>query len=180
MKRRILLSLLFSGMVSTAVQADWGSFYHGSHISYARNNAWPQPFREMDEQVVRSYFASISHNGWRAHNSLGSEVFRPGDQWLTHAGEERLRRIVQTNPPDRRVIFVSRAETHQITETRVAVVRKALTEMQLDGPETSVVVTDVRPPTSSGAWNTQIHRERVKAMPPPVLPPIDPSANSGP
>ena len=179
MKRKWLLCILIGGFAPAIAQADWGSFYHGSHMAYARNNAWPQPFTEVDVCQTRSYFAAISQNGWRAHNSLGTEVFRAEDQLLSHAGRERLRRIVLNNPPDRRVVFVTRADTSQATEARLVVVRNAIQEMELNGQTPAVLVTDIQIPSSSGAWITQVQRERMKNLPPPVLPPLDPSSAGG-
>ncbi len=166
----IRLAIGFVCTGATPAFADGWGFFHSSHVDYARNNAWPQPFRELSSQQTRSYFQVMTHNGWRAHNSLGAEVFRPEDQALSLAGRERLRSIVQGNPADRRVVFVYRGDNSQATEARLAVVRSALQDMTLDGAVPPVVVTDVPPPTHSGNVMAQIQTKRLETLPPPVLP----------
>ncbi len=169
MKRRTLLGIALGCLLPGVAGADDGCC-HQFNVDYHRNIAWPQPFRETSAMQTREYFQVISQNGWRAQNSLGSEVFRAEDQMLTLSGQERLRRIVQSNPEDRRVVFVYRGRTPVETEARLAMVRKAIEDIAVDGPAPPVMITDIRPPTSSGAWVTNIQRERVKNLPPPVLP----------
>lgn len=174
------LCISFAGatQITTVASADWNSFWHNRHVDYSRNNAWPQPFRELSAQQTRSYFQIMTHNGWRAHNSLGAEVFRPEDQMLSLAGRERLKRIVQGNPEDRRVVFVYRADTAQGTEARLAMVRTALQEIIVDGQVPPVVVTDVPPPTHSGNIMAQIQTKRLENLPIPVLPETEESSGT--
>jgi hypothetical protein len=161
------------------IQADWNSFCRGIHVDYARNSCWPHPFKETSVSQTREHFVLSANNGWRAHNCLGTELFRDGDQMLTYPGKERLRRILLTNPTDRRVIFVYRGRTNHDTENRVAVVRRAIGEMELGGTMPDILVTDIPPPSSSGHWMTQIERKRLENLPIPALPAQQGESSSG-
>ena len=58
-----IVVLLFVATSATTVSADWDEFWHGLHVGYARNNAWPDPFNEMDARSVIRPFEIMKQNG---------------------------------------------------------------------------------------------------------------------
>ncbi len=101
------MSLALAGWgCGSVAQADWDSFWHGVHVDYARVNAWPQPFNDVDARQARAPFEVMKQNGWRAHNTIGHELFRDGDAVLTAAGNRRVLWIASQAPMNRRTIYV--------------------------------------------------------------------------
>jgi len=57
------VAMLIVATTSVSASADWDSFWHGVHVGYARNNAWPDPFNELDAQQVIRPFEIMKRNG---------------------------------------------------------------------------------------------------------------------
>jgi hypothetical protein len=76
-----VFALAVVASTATSVSADWNwkGFWHGQHVGYHRNNAWPDPFNEVDAANVIAPFEVMKANGWRLHNTIGHELFREGD-----------------------------------------------------------------------------------------------------
>ncbi|WP_237607435.1 hypothetical protein [Roseimaritima sediminicola] len=157
----------------------WDSFKHEMHITYHRNNAWPQPFAELSAAQTRAPFEVMTHKGWALHNTIGHELFREGDGALTAAGRNRVHWIATQAPPARRAIHVLRGGSEQETDARIEAVRGALGHMHLNGPQPPIYITDVAPSTSSGERASRTSREALEKMLPPVLPQSNSSAATG-
>ncbi len=160
-------------------KADWHSFRKGLHVAYARTQAWPQPFTDVDARHTTAPFDAMKHNGWRLHNTLGTELFRDSDAALVSAGHNRVRWIVSQAPGERRVIYVLRGRTPQETEARLASVRQSIAALNTPGAPPQLVVTDIEPTTASGAWATQINRDWMEALPEPKLPGTSATGSEG-
>jgi hypothetical protein len=178
-KRWMLGLALFSAAVGQSANADWPSFWHAKHIDYARNNVWPQPFVDVDAQAVQAPFAVMKHNGWRAHNTIGNELFREGDCSLNLAGSRRVEWIAKQAPHDRRTIYVLRGTNQDETDLRLASVHQSLASMQIGGPIPQVVVTDIEPAAASGGWATSVSRQWMQNLPAPKLPSTTASGTAG-
>ncbi len=187
---RSLVALLIVASTATSASADWNSFWygvesdwnhfqHGVHVGYARNNAWPDPFNEIDAQQVIEPFAVMKANGWRMNNTIGHDLFRNGDGALLAAGYRRVQWIATQAPPDRRTVHVLRGSNPAETEARVAAVQSTLENIDIQGPRPNVLVTDVNPATSSGAIATKINREMLENLPSPRLPAQSSSGSQG-
>jgi len=170
---RSLAALMLMAIGAGTVTADWNSFYHHLHIGYHRNNAWPDPFNEADARQVVAPFQVMMRNGWRRHNTIGHEFFRQGDGALLAAGYHRLEWIATQSPETRRQVFVLRGENQSETQARISSVHRALSKFESSGPETQVFVTEVDPPTASGAWATKINRDALDQQVLPVLPEVN-------
>jgi hypothetical protein len=172
------VSLLGLGLCSSA-NADWHTFWHEVRVGYARNNAWPQPFADVDAKDVQKPMDIMIHNGWRAHNTIGSELFRENDSVLTLAGARRVHWIATHSPASRRTIYVFRGATEQETSKRLDSVHQTLASIHSNGPMPQVLVTDIEPSTSSGAWATSINRQWMENLPAPKLPSSTASGSEG-
>ena len=173
MSSRMILSatvLLVLVLLPGAAHADWKTFWHKVHVGFHRNNAWPQPFNEADALQVKQPFEIMKANGWRLHNTIGNDLFRPGDGSLLSAGQKRLQWIATQAPPARRQVFILRAATQEETNARIESVQEAMKSSvsPLSPPE--IFVTEVAPPTISGSWATRINREWLENMAAPKLP----------
>ncbi len=170
-KRFALAGILVAATTSTS-NADWHSFWHRFHVDYQRNNAWPQPFREMAAKQTRAPFEIQKLNGWRLHNTISHELFVAGDGQLTYAGQRQLENIMTRVPPQYRSVFVVRAGSQAETEARVTAVRNSLARMTHGGGQVPEVgIADRANPTSSGSMASAINRAWADALPEPVLPP---------
>ena len=172
-------ALLIVATTATSASADWDTFWHGLHVGYARNNAWPDPFNEVDAQQVIQPFEIMKANGWRTHTTIGHELFRNGDGALLAAGHKRVHWIATQAPQARRAVHVLRGSNPQETQARVASVQSTLAAINIQGPQPQVLVTDVEPSLSSGAIATKLHRERLDNLPAPRLPEQSASGQQG-
>jgi hypothetical protein len=166
-------------ITATSASADWNSFWHNLHVGFHRNNAWPDPFNEADAIQVVTPFEIMKANGWKMHNTIGHELFRPGDGALLASGHNRVHWIATQAPANRRTVFVLRGGSQQETEARVESVHQTLANMHFEGPTPDVLVTTVEPATSPGAWATKINREWLENLASPRLPSESASGQSG-
>lgn len=162
--------LLIVASTATTASAGWRDFWHNLHVGYARNNAWPEPFNEMDANMVNAPFDVMKANGWKMHNTIGHELFRAGDGALLAAGHKRVYWIATQAPVARRSVYVLRGSTEAETQARIASVQKTIGNVNVIGPAPTVLVTDIEPATSSGAWATKINREWLEHLTAPQLP----------
>ena len=162
-----LLALLIAATTTSSATADWHEFVRGIHVGYARNNAWPDPFTEVDAYQVIAPFEAMKANGWKMHNTIGHELFRQGDGALLASGHRRVHWIATQAPQSRRTVHVLRGATPQETQARIAAVRQSL---PTDVPAPQVLVTNREPSAASGAWATKINREWLEHLARPELP----------
>ena len=167
---RAVIAVVALITTGTSVSADWDHFWHNLHVGYHRNNAWPAPFNEADAMNVVAPFEIMKANGWRMHNTIGHELFRPDDGALMASGNKRVYWIATQAPQTRRTVFVLRGGNERETAARVAAVRDTISRIDVQGPVPDVQVTDVEPHHSSGAWATKINREWLQNLAAPRLP----------
>ena len=170
------MRLYFAGIATLAlvsfappVEAGW-PWSHSAAIDKARNNAWPQPFRAADAASVVAPFEIMKNNGWREHNTLGSVVFNEEND-LTEAGAIKVDWIITQAPTNQRVIYVKSGRTPEQTAVRLESVQLTVSQMVPTGPLPQIIITDIEPPTSSGAYQTLIHRALIRTTPSPRLAP---------
>lgn len=164
---------------ATSASADWNTFWHNIHVGFHRNNAWPDPFNEADAMKVVTPFEIMKANGWRMHNTIGHELFRPGDGALLASGHNRVHWIATQAPMTRRTVYVLRGSSKVETDARVVSVRHALSNMHINGPIPSVLITDTEPATAPGGWATKINREWLENLAAPRLPSESSSGQAG-
>jgi len=172
-----LIALMVVATTATSASAGWNDFWHGLHVGFHRNNAWPDPFNEVDAAQVASPFDIMKANGWKMHNTIGHELFRGGDGALLASGHKRIQWIATQAPAARRTVYVLAGHSQAETEARVASVRQTIGNLYYNGPDPNVLVTDVEPATSSGAWATKINREWLEHLTAPQLPSVSASGN---
>jgi hypothetical protein len=167
---RVVIAMVALVTTGTSVSADWDHFWHNLHVGYHRNNAWPAPFNEADAMNVVAPFEMMKANGWRMHNTIGHELFRPDDGALMASGNKRVYWIATQAPQTRRTVFVLRGGSERETTARVAAVRGTISRIDVQGPVPDVRVTDVEPHHSPGAWATKINRDWLQNLAAPRLP----------
>jgi hypothetical protein len=157
------------GFLSTSVSmAQWSEKKHAAGIDYARNNSWPQPFRGADANSVVAPFEVMRNNGWREHNTVGSALFST-QHCLSEAGQLKVQWIVLQAPQSQRVVYVKSGRTSEETAARVESVQLAVSQLIPTGPLPQILVTEIEPTPSSGAYQTLVHRALVKTTPTPRL-----------
>ncbi|TWU45568.1 hypothetical protein Q31b_07430 [Novipirellula aureliae] len=164
------IAALLLTVTAMSASAEWHEFYHQSHVDYQRNNAWPDPFNEVDALQVTAPFEVMKHNGWRTHNTVGNELFRASDGQLSPSGTNHVKWVATQAPVERRVIYVLRGRTEEETNARVASVHHTLASCYIVGAPPQVIVTEKQQPTVSGNWANQITRKWMEVLPKPMLP----------
>jgi hypothetical protein len=170
------MRLTFASMVclmlvlasTNAVNAQHHQMKHKAGIDYARNNSWPQPFRGLDANAVVAPFEVMRNNGWREHNTVGTALFS-AQHGLSEAGQLKVQWIVTQAPQSQRVVYVKSGRSSEETSARVESVQLAVSQLIPSGPLPQILVTDIEPTTSSGAYQTLVHRALVKTTPTPRL-----------
>lgn len=105
----------------------WDTFCRDYH----RNVAWPEPFVQPDRRSVEMPFAIQVANGWRRQNMMSDYHFSEDQPQLTLAGESKLRHILTEMPPSRRVVYVQRGLTPDVTAQRIDTVHRTAHRMGL-------------------------------------------------
>ncbi|QDT12036.1 hypothetical protein [Stieleria marina] len=167
---RILIATALVSVVAGTATADIRDFFRKVGTGYQRNNAWPDPFNEIDAMQVVAPFEAMKRNGWRLNNTLGNELFRGGDGALLASGNQKIHWIATQAPAHRREIFVLRGRSDEETQKRVTSVQQTLAGYTRNGATPPVMVTDRSPSSSSGAYATQINRMYLQDLPAPKLP----------
>lgn len=167
---RLIIALAMMSVTATSASAGWHEFWANVGTGHLRNNAWPDPFNEMDAMGVIMPFEAMKQNGWVLHNTIGPHQFRKGDGALETSGQEALAWIAREAPPTRRQVYIVRAATEAETQARVESVREMLAQFHLSGPEPTVMLTNRMPPTASGDWANKVNRSWLDALAIPKLP----------
>ncbi len=154
----------------------WHAFWDRVHVDWHRNNAWPDPFVEVDRRAIRTTMDVMVNNGWRLQNTLPDQLFNPETQELTTAGELKVRWILTQMPAQRRTVFVLRGRTAEITKTRLKSVEKVAATILGDNANTAIAVTDVIPRGGSGDYYERVNRGYDNSVPPPRLPEMETSS----
>ena len=101
-----------------------GSVCEAYWSGYCANVMWPSIFVPPARRGVCDTYAVMINNGWRRQNLLGDYHFNPETSELTQAGEMKVQWILTQAPPNRRSVFVQRAENEMQTASRVAAVHQ--------------------------------------------------------
>jgi hypothetical protein len=169
--RRLLLSFLTVLMISGGTaRAGWCEFWYRAKLDYQRVNAWPEPFRSDDRQLVPAPFIIMKDKGWQLENTITDFHFDAETQQLTRAGELKLHNILNTAPLHRRTVFVLNGHNPQATAVRVGSVQNSLSRMIFDGPPPAVVQTHVAPRGWPAEYVDDITRKAQSSRPAPILP----------
>jgi len=176
---RMVIAVAALATTATSASADWNHFWNKLRVGYHRNNAWPAPFNEADAMNVVAPFEAMKANGWRMHNTIGHELFRPEDGALMASGNKRIHWIATQSPQSRRTVFVLRGGSERETTARVAAVREAISRIDVPGPRPNVQITEIEPHHSPGAWATKINRDWLQNLAAPRLPSSSSSGTPG-
>lgn len=165
MRRTFAILSIFALTFSLVGCAD---MRHRVGVDFARNVAWPQPFRGADAVSVIAPFEVMRDNGWRENNTLGTTLFST-ENALSEAGTIKVQWIVTQAPQNQRIVYVKSGITEQATNARVESVQLAVSQLIPSGTLPQILVTDIEPATSSGAYQTLVHRALIKTTPTPRL-----------
>ncbi|MFT5525406.1 MAG: hypothetical protein ACI9HK_003374 [Pirellulaceae bacterium] len=149
--------------------AGWNDFWERFHLDTKRNDCWPEPFVELDRQSYRSYFTTMTDNGWRVQNTLSDHLFDNETQLLNAAGRAKVQWIVQRAPDHRRAIFVVQGSSDTQTQIRLDTVQQAVARLQPQGELPPVATTHLAPATSAGYYFNELNRQMEANVPSPML-----------
>jgi hypothetical protein len=161
------IGFLVGVSVSAVSYGGWPEMKHAMGVDYARNNCWPQPFRSMDANSVVAPFQVMQNNGWREYNTVAGPFFTSSG--LSDAGQLKVQWIVTQAPQNQRVVYVKSGRTSEETAARVESVQLLVSQLIPTGPLPQILVTDIEPSTSSGAYQTRVARAINDTTPIPRL-----------
>ena len=145
---RLLSAVVFAVTLGSALpaQAQWFSSPEGGHTLWNRywdgwraNNHWPQQWIGYDRAAVCTPLDISSEKGWHRMNLIGSFHFDPATNQLNAAGEHKVRFILTRQLPQRRIVFVERGMTAEVTASRLDAVQQAAVTMMPAGELPEVV-----------------------------------------
>jgi hypothetical protein len=174
-----LVGMLASGEARAdlqAVKAHWDCFWNRVHVDWHRNNAWPEPFNEVDRQAIHAPVAAMVDRGWQLQNTIPDELFNTETQELTPAGAIKVQWILTQMPARRRTLFVLRGKTAEVTDARVKSVEKVAATVP-GGAATMVSVTDIIPRGGSASYFERVNNSYETSTPPPRLPALEESSS---
>lgn len=179
----LALMVLAQGQSASAdwhsMKAKWHCFWDRVHLDWHRNNAWPEPFVQVDRQAVYSPIATMVDAGWQLENTIPHQLFDPETQELTRAGELKVHWILTQMPSRRRTVFVLKGNTEEITQVRLSSVQKAATEAVGEMGPSMIALTDKVPRGGSGAYYERVNSGYESTTPAPRLPQMEDSGDGG-
>ncbi len=159
----------------------WHSFWGRVKVDFHRNNAFPEPFRYHDRQIVRTAYDPYIARGWQIENTLSHFDFDAESGELTAGGQAKILWIATQAPPQRRTIFVLRGSTLDATEGRVDRVQQAVASMLPASAMPAVVRSDIGPGglNAKGYYVNEMWTKNKAAVPSPVLSAASASSSGG-
>lgn len=155
-----------------------GTWWKRIWSDYHRNAAWPDPFVPMDRAAVKTPWVLMANNGWERQNLLAEYHFTDGNDGLSEAGTARLNWIATQAPAPRRVVFVQRGATPQITAARLNAVQQQMAHITPNGPMPRVVASSLDSEGYAGDEADAVINGAGKARPDPKIPDTAPQAIS--
>jgi hypothetical protein len=121
---------------SSKCEQDWWQRYWAG---WKENNKWPQQWVGYDRMAVCMPLDMMAEKGWHRQNLVGSFHFDQASNELNQSGQRKIRFILTQQLPDRRIIFVERGMTAEMTASRVDAVQQAAVAMLPAGELPEVV-----------------------------------------
>lgn len=174
----IVTSFACAGPARAQECGRWHAFWYSVARDWKRNNCWPEPFVGADRYAVRAPFVSMVDNGWRRQNLLADHHFEEGAPKLNEAGRIKARWIVTQAPKHHRTIYVSRADSSEMTDARVAAVQEYAAQLVEEGQIPPVLQTDLEALGWPAARVDMIDRSWQESAPAPRLPEPESSSSS--
>lgn len=162
-----------------SIKTKWHCYWDRVHLDWHRNNAWPEPFVQVDRKATLTPLEIMTNNGWQLQNTIPHQLFDSETQELTRAGQLKVQLILTEMPGRRRTVFVLKGKTAEITETRLRSVEKAAVEVMGDAATNMIAVTDKNPRGGSGAYYERINAGYESSTPAPRLPDISETSDGG-
>ena len=141
-------------------------YWHRFHTAHY----WPHPYNTQDLQYLRTVSGSQVANGWTNEMTLFAHHFDAKTNELNHAGNRKLKWIVQIAPAQRRQIWIATSDDKAVDAARVGHVQKQATNLAFDG---NVPAVALRVAPVDGRPTDQINRIRAaetNTMPVPRIP----------
>ena len=109
--------------------ADWNEFWAQFEKDRQRNQAWPIPFNQADQQSVRSIFGTMVRKGWDQQIVFQEIHFDKKTNELNALGQKKLRWILQNVPPERAALYVQKSLDNEVTSARLENLQIAAAEL---------------------------------------------------
>lgn len=155
------------------MKAKWNGFWDRVHLDWHRNNAWPEPFSQADRRATLAPIEQMVENGWELQNTITNELFDSETQELTAAGEVKVRKTLTEMPLRRRMVFVQKGRTAEITQRRLKSVEKAAEPVVGEAATGMIFVTNMTPQRQSGDHYQRMKAQYQESTPSPRLPEVD-------
>ena len=166
----LLLVAVSAGFFCTDSEAGWHEFVCRSRLDWHRNNAWPQPFVQMDRLSACSPFVTMRQNGLCSDFTLGQHHFDQDSQTLTEAGRLKVWEILRRQPEGFNQLFVQRGFDEETSAIRLDSVQQTLARMIPSGPLPEVRFTEFVPRGMPASLIDAIGRKAEATTPDPRLP----------
>ena len=150
---RLLSAVVVAVTLASAIpaQAQWfssskcanGDCWDRYWATWRSNNIWPQQWVGYDRMSVCAPLSLQAEKGWHRMNLVGSYHFSAGTNKLNEAGEHKIRFILTKQPPERRIIFVERGMTQNMTAARVDAVQQSAVAMLPGGALPEVAASNM-------------------------------------
>lgn len=139
------------------------------HEYYAAHY-WPWPYLCDDRNYVRAASQSQINNGWMTECTLYDYYFEEESQSLTDSGRLHLRWILEHAPPQHRMVWVQQSATQDISQLRLAMVRKAAMEIAGESNLPAIALRVATPLGRPALEVDAIRRAEIGSIPEPRIP----------
>ena len=166
----LMLVVAFAGSNLPEAQGGWHEFVHRSILDFHRNNAWPQPFVQMDRLSACAPFVTMRQNGLGHEFTLGHYHFDPDTQSLTEAGQLKVLDIIRRQPEGYDKVYVLRGRDEQMSAIRLDSVQQSLAKFIPGGSLPDVQFAEFGPRGVPASYIDAIGRKAQATVPDPRLP----------
>lgn len=146
---RMLGVLGLSSLASTA-SADWNEFWARFERDKRRNQEWPLPFNQADQQAVRGMFGVMVQRGWEEQLVFQDFHFEPTTQRLNPLGERKLAWALSQVPVERAQLGLVASVDPELDRLRMQNLQNRASQMTDRGAVPEIIAVRTGPALMRG------------------------------
>jgi len=137
---------------------------------FARNQAWPKPFKCADRQLYFSIWEPMLERGFRTNCLLTDRHFDADTNNLNQAGIAKVAGIYKNAPTAQKVALVQNLGNQAVVDARLNSLRSTIDQWYGSGAFTEVAATEIFPTQFSGARVHALQTLSSDETPVPAIP----------
>jgi len=159
-----ILGVLGLSSLASGVSADWNEFWARFERDKRRNQQWPVPFHQADQQAVRDIFGVMIQRGWEEQLIFQDFHFDSNTQQLSPLGERKLAWALSQGPAERVPLAVLASVDPELDRVRMQNLQTRASQMTEQGDAPAVIAVRSRPAPLRGTYATMMMEASARAQ----------------